>query len=334
MNENLPEKNLIENKIQNLSVLITGGAGFIGSHIVEYLINNKVKYLRILDNLSTGSRTNIDQFLNKFSNVEFIWGDIRNLETCRQVCNGIDVICHQAALGSVPRSINNPLDSHDVNVNGFMNILIAAKEKSIRRIVYASSSSVYGTNNKSVKIENENGELMSPYAVTKYVDELYANVFTRVYGMECIGLRYFNVFGPRQNPNGVYAAVIPKFIKSVVNNESPIINGDGTYSRDFTYVDNVVYANILALTTDNNKCFGQAFNVGTNNSISINELFKMIKIFVKNDNCEASYGPNRQGDVPYSNASVEKISTLLKYQPKIYFVDGLKKTVEYFSNQN
>ncbi len=316
---------------ENLSILVTGGAGFIGSNIVEYLLSHKTKYVRVLDNLSTGSKTNIEPFIKKFPNIEFMWGDIRNLETCRKACKDIDVICHQAALGSVPRSIDNPLDSHDVNVNGFINILVAAKENSIKRVVYASSSSVYGTNNKAIKIENENGEPLSPYAVTKYVDELYANVFCRVYGMQCIGLRYFNVFGPRQNPDGVYAAVIPKFIKLVVNNESPIINGDGTYSRDFTYIDNVVHANMLALTTTNTECFGQVFNVGTNNSISINELFDLIKKFVDNKNCEAVYGPNRRGDVPYSNASIDKISTFLGYQPKIYFVDGLRNTVDYFT---
>jgi UDP-N-acetylglucosamine 4-epimerase len=316
--------------IQNLSILVTGGAGFIGSHIVECLLSIGAKNVRILDNLSTGSKSNIEPLIKKFTNLEFVWGDIRNLETCRKACKNIDIICHQAALGSVPRSIDNPLDSHDVNVNGFINLLVAAKENFIKRIVYASSSSVYGTNDKLIKIENENGELLSPYAVTKYVDELYANIFTRVYEMECIGLRYFNVFGPRQNPNGVYAAVIPKFIKVVIENESPLINGDGSYSRDFTYIDNVVHANVLALTTNNTECFGQVFNVGTNNSISINELFELIKKITNNDNCKAIYGPKRIGDVPYSNASINKISTMLKYQPKVYFEDGLQKTIEYF----
>ncbi|XWV26196.1 NAD-dependent epimerase/dehydratase [Tupanvirus soda lake] len=318
-------------ELKNLSVLVTGGAGFIGSHIVEYLLNNGVKYVRILDNLSTGFKNNIEPFLDKFNNVEFMWGDIRNLETCRKACKDMSVVCHQAALGSVPRSIDNPLDSHDVNVNGFINILLACKENDIKRIVYASSSSVYGTNDKPIKIEHENGDPLSPYAVTKYVDELYANIFTRVYGMECIGLRYFNVFGPRQNPDGVYAAVIPKFIKMIVNNQQPTINGDGTYSRDFTYIENVVNANILALMTSNSVCYGQAFNVGTNSTISVNELFEMIKKLVDNKLCEPVYGPVRKGDVPYSNASINKISELLGYQPKIYFEDGLKMTVSYFA---
>jgi UDP-N-acetylglucosamine/UDP-N-acetylgalactosamine 4-epimerase len=323
--------NIMNMEFEHLSVLVTGGAGFIGSHIVEYLLNHGVKFVRILDNLSTGSKINIQPFLENFSNVEFFWGDITNLETCRKACKNISVICHQAALGSVPRSIDNPLNSHDVNVNGFINILIAAKENDIKRIVYASSSSIYGSNDKPIKNENEIGEPLSPYAVTKYVCELYANIFTKIYSMECIGLRYFNVFGPRQNPDGAYAAVIPKFIKLVINNKSPMINGDGTYSRDFTYVDNVVYANMLALTTKNNQCFGQSFNVGTNNNVSINQLFGLIKKLVNNDDCTANYGPIRHGDVSYSNASIDKISSLLGYHPKIFFDDGLKKTVEYFT---
>lgn len=316
--------------LEKLSVLVTGGAGFIGSHIIEFLLKNNVKYIRILDNLSTGNKNNIEPFLEKYSNVEFMWGDICDLETCRKACKNMMVICHQAALGSIPRSIDNPLDNHNVNVNGFFNILIAAKENNIKRVVYASSSSVYGTNDKSIKIENENGEPLSPYAVTKYIDELYAKIFTKTYSMECIGLRYFNIFGPRQNPNGVYAAVIPKFIKMIINNENPIINGDGTYSRDFTYIDNVVHANLLALTTNNNSCFGQIFNVGTNNSISINNLFIMIKQILRKNECEVVYGPFRKGDVPYSNASIDKISTLLGYVPRVYFEEGLEKTINYF----
>lgn len=319
-------------ELQNLSILVTGGAGFIGSHITEYLLNNGTKKVRILDNLSTGSKNNIDHLLENFNNVEFMWGDTRNLDVCRKACNGIDAICHQAALGSVPRSINNPLDSHDVNVNGFINILVAARENNIKRIVYASSSSVYGTNNKQIKIEDEIGTAMSPYAVTKYVTELYGQIFTDTYGLECIGLRYFNVFGPRQNPNGCYAAVIPKFIKMIINDQQPTVNGDGSYCRDFTYVENVIYANILAITTNNKNCYGQVFNVGTNNSISIKQLVGLIRKISGKECCEPIYGPKRQGDVPYSNASIDKISKYLGYVPKVYFEEGLKKTIEYFIN--
>jgi UDP-N-acetylglucosamine/UDP-N-acetylgalactosamine 4-epimerase len=318
--------------ISNLSILVTGGAGFIGSNIVEYLLENNVKYVRVLDNLSTGNRANIDPFLEKYSNIEYMWGDIRNIETCRKACLGIDVICHQAALGSVPRSIDNPLDSHDVNVNGFLNIICAANEAGIKRVVYASSSSVYGTNCKEVKVESENGDPISPYAVTKYVDELYGNVFTRVYGMECIGLRYFNIFGPRQNPNGAYAAVIPKFIQHVRDGKNPNINGDGSYSRDFTYVANAVHANVLALTTLNAECFGQVFNVGTNNSVSLNKLLELIKEITNQGNITPTYGPLRKGDVPYSNASINKINQLMGYYPKIQFIDGLILTINYFYN--
>lgn len=314
---------------ENLSILVTGGAGFIGSHIVEYLLNHNVKFVRILDNLSTGSKKNVKHLLEKFSNLEFMLGDITNIDTCINACKNISVICHQAALGSVPRSINDPLTSHETNVNGFLNILLAAKENNIKRIVYASSSSVYGTNEKAIKVEDEIGTPLSPYAITKYIDELYAKIFTDLYHMECIGLRYFNVFGPRQNPNGPYAAVIPKFIQLMINNEAPIINGDGKYSRDFTYVDNAVYANCLALTTTNEKCFGKVFNVGTNNSISIWQLFYFIKQILNKD-LEPIYGPKRLGDVPYSNASIEKITTYLSYKPKVYFLDGLKRTIDYF----
>lgn len=317
----------------NASILVTGGAGFIGSHIVEFLLKNGAKYVRILDNLSTGSLSNIQHLLENYKNVEFVLGDITDLQVCRNACKDMTQVCHQAALGSVPRSINDPYTSHNVNVNGFLNIIIAMKDAGIKRIVYASSSSIYGDNQNTIKIEKEIGEPLSPYAVTKYVDELYGKVFTKVYGMECIGLRYFNVFGPRQNPNGAYAAVIPKFINMVLNNESPIINGDGTYVRDFTYIDNVVNANYLALTTQNKDCYGEIFNVGTGNNISINELFNKISQILNKTEITPIYGPKRIGDIPYSNASVKKISQYLGYNTKVQFNEGLEKTIEYFVQQ-
>ena len=247
--------------MEQLRVLVTGGAGFIGSHIVETLLP-QVKMVRVFDNLSTGSMDNLKPLMERYDNLEFVYGNVYDLEVCRSAVKDIDVICHQAALGSVPRSIANPLASHKSNVEGFITMLVAANEAGIKRFVYASSSSVYGTNSESIKIEDENGLTLSPYAATKYIDEIYAGNFHRVFGMETIGLRYFNIFGPRQSPNGPYAAVIPKFMSALKNNTSPIINGDGSYSRDFTYVANAVQANIKALTTTNSKAFGSVFNVG------------------------------------------------------------------------
>lgn len=310
------------------SILITGGAGFIGSHIAEFLLKNGAKFVRILDNLSTGSIKNIDHLMS-YPNLEFVRGDITSIETCRRACENITSICHQAALGSVPRSIHDPLSSHNTNVDGFLNILVASKEKGIKRIVFASSSSVYGNNSDGVKTEENIGQQLSPYAITKYIDELYGRIFTNIYGLECIGLRYFNIFGPRQNPCGPYAAVIPKFIKSILQNERPIINGDGTYSRDFTYVDNAVYANCLALATTNAKCFGEIFNVGTNHNISIKQLFKSITRILGKD-LEPIYEEPRLGDIPYSNASISKIGIYLSYSPKVYFSEGLEKTIEHY----
>lgn len=308
--------------LENLNVLVTGGAGFIGSNIVEYLLNNGVKKVRVFDNLSTGKKENIQQFLEKYDNLEFMYGNLSNLEDCRNAVKGMDVITNQAALGSVPRSINDPLSSHISNVNGFLNILIAAKEGGIKRVVYASSSSVYGDNNVLPKVEENTGNVLSPYAATKAIDEIYANVFTKCYDMECIGLRYFNIFGPRQDPNGAYAAVIPKFINLMKNGKQPTINGDGTFSRDFTYVDNAVQANILALTTNNKKCYGKAFNIGCGGQYTLNELVNYINKGL-NTNIKPIYGPNRIGDIPHSNADITKAKIMLNYCPTINFEEGI-----------
>lgn len=311
-------------------ILLTGGAGFIGSNIADYLlfVGHKV---RVLDNLSTGFLKNIEHLLSN-PNFEFINGDITNLETLNNACVGVDIICHQAALGSVPRSVDDPLLSHNNNINGFLNMLLAAKTNGIKRIVYASSSAVYGDSETLPKVEIKIGSPLSPYAVTKYVNELYANVFTKLYDMECIGLRYFNVFGPRQNPNGAYAAVIPKFIDSVKNETRPTINGDGNYSRDFTYIDNVVMGNYLAMFTTNKECFGTIFNIGAGSRITILEMYNTI---AKNLHSELTpiLGNLRRGDIPHSNADITKAKELLGYDPKVNFEEGIKKTIDYFNNK-
>ena len=320
-----------KNKIKDLNILVTGGSGFIGSNIVEFLLSNGVKTVRVLDNLSTGKIKNIQPFLDEYKNLEFMYGDITNLETCRKAMNGIDVITHQAALGSVPRSVGDPLSSHISNVNGFLNILIAAKEYGIKRIVYASSSSVYGDHPVLPKVEKNTGNVLSPYAATKAIDEIYASVFTRCYNMECIGLRYFNIFGPRQDPNGAYAAVIPKFITLLKHGKRPTINGDGTYSRDFTYIENAVQANILALCGEIDfSCFGEAFNIGAGGQFSLLEMLRIIKRELKSD-IEPEFGPNRPGDIPHSNANISKAQTMLGYNPNITFEMGIKKYMKVFS---
>lgn len=310
-------------------ILVTGGAGFIGSNIVEYLLNNHHK-VRVIDNLVTGNKNNLTDFITN-PNFEFIYGDITNLENLRNVCKNIDLICHQAAIGSVPGSINDPLSSHNSNINGFLNLLLVAKENGIKRIVYASSSAVYGDDNIIPKIENSIGKQLSPYAITKYVNELYARIFTELYDMECIGLRYFNVFGPKQDPNGPYAAVIPKFISCLKNGDRPIINGDGSYTRDFTYVKNIVEANYLALTTNNKLCYGTVFNIGAGIKISILEMFNIIKKELES-NIEPIYGEYRIGDIPHSNADISKAKNILGYNPNISFEDGIKETLEYYKN--
>lgn len=309
------------------SILVTGGAGFIGSNIIEYLLSTGVKFVRVFDNLSTGKKSNIEPLLAKYPNLEFMYGDIANLENCRNAVKGIDIICHQAALGSVPRSVLDPISSHISNVNGFLNILVAAKEVGIKRVVYASSSSVYGDNPVLPKVEENTGNVLSPYAATKAIDEIYAGVFTKCYNMECIGLRYFNIFGPRQDPNGAYAAVIPKFIQLMKNNQRPKINGDGTYSRDFTYVSNAVQANVLGMLTDNKDTFGQAFNIGCGGQYSLNELVDAINSGL-GTNVEPIYGELRPGDIPHSNANITKAETMLGYKVLVKFEIGIKRLID------
>ena len=313
------------NNMNQQSILVTGGAGFVGSNIVETLLkNDQVKFIRILDNLITGKMENIQFLLDKYgpNKIEFMYGDISNLETCRKAMKNMNLICHQAALGSVPRSVVDPLSSHVANVNGFLHILVAANEAGIKRVVYASSSSVYGDHPVLPKVEENTGNVLSPYAATKAIDEIYANVFSRCYNMECIGLRYFNIFGPRQDPNGAYAAVIPKFIMLMREGKQPVINGDGSFSRDFTHVENAVQANILALSTQESTCFGEAFNIGAGGRTSIMDLVKAINIGL-NTNIEPILGPNRPGDIPHSNANISKAQTMLGYNPQITFEDGI-----------
>jgi len=310
------------------NILVTGGCGFIGSHIVDYLLEKKY-FVRVFDNLSTGNMNNIHQHNNN-PNFEFLFGDLVNLDDIRRACHGMDTICHQGALGSVIRSIDNPLLTHNNNATGFVNLLTVAKEKGIKRIVYASSSSVYGDNDDILKNEDVIGNALSPYAITKHINELYANIFTKLYGLECIGLRYFNVFGPRQNPNGMYACVIPKFLSAIKNNGEIIIYGNGDHSRDFTYVANVVNANYLALTTTNDKCFGNIFNIGSADSTSILELFNAMKKYTKSSLKPPTHASSRVGDMLHTKADISKSTQYLNYYPSINFNQGLELTIKYF----
>ncbi len=319
--------------IQNSKVLITGGAGFIGSNIISKLINQNNEII-CLDNLATGKIKNIVEHLNK-SNFNFIHGDIRNINVCQEACNGVDIILHQAALGSVPRSINDPITTNSVNIDGFLNMLIAARDNKIKRFVYAASSSTYGDSKDLPKIEEKIGNPLSPYAITKYVNELYANVFSKIYGIETIGLRYFNVFGRNQDPNGAYAAVFPKFIKSLIKHEAPVIHGDGTQSRDFTYISNVVQANELAATTTNGKAINTVFNIAYGESNSLNDLTEeLIKGLSEFDSkiadIKPKYGPIRTGDIKDSLASIEKAKSLLGYNPKYDVHNGLKIAIKWY----
>ena len=314
-----------------MKLLITGGCGFIGSNIAKYLLEHtNYLYIQILDNLSTGKLKNIEKLLEKYpERIDYMYGDITNLDTCRKAVQKVDSVCHQAALGSVPKSLDEPLLYHNSNVNGFLNILIACKENNIKRVVYASSSSVYGDNQTLPKIENKIGEVLSPYAATKMIDEIYSKLFTKCYNMEIIGLRYFNVFGPNQDPNGAYAAVIPKFIDLMKSDKSPIINGDGNFTRDFIYVENVVKANLLALNTENNNCYGEVFNIGCSEKCSILDLVNNINILMEK-NIIPKFMNNTEGDIPHSIADISKAKKLLGYKPNIFFKEGLKKTIKYF----
>ena len=316
-------------------ILITGGAGFIGSNLTEYFLNKNYNVV-CLDNFATGHRHNITNFLNN-PQYELIEGDIRNFEVCEKACEGVDYVLHQAALGSVPRSIKDPQTSNEVNVSGFLNMLTAAKNKGVKRFVYAASSSTYGDSKSLPKVEEVIGKPLSPYAITKYVNELYADVFSKTYGMECIGLRYFNVFGRRQDPNGAYAAVIPLFVKQLMKHESPTVNGDGNYSRDFTYIDNVIQMNELAMLTENSQAVNTVYNTAVGDRTTLNDLLKYLKKHLsKFDNqiqdVEVIYGPERIGDIPHSLASITKAQEFLKYNPTHKIEQGLEEAVEWYWN--
>lgn len=316
-----------------MRILVTGGAGFIGANLVEYLLEKpEVKLVRVLDNFATGSIQNIETF-QSHPKFEFLQGDIRNYDTCLLACDAIDRISHQAALGSVPRSVNDPLTTNEVNITGTLNIFTAAKEKGIKRVVYAASSSTYGDHPGLPKVEDTIGNPLSPYAVTKYVNELYANVYAKLYGLELIGLRYFNVFGPKQNPAGPYAAVIPLFIKAVLNNEPPTINGDGEHSRDFTFVANAVQANDQALFTENKEAVNQVYNIAVGERTSLNQVFEMVKEVAGSD-LAPKYGPERTGDVKHSLADISKAGALLNYCPEVTVKQGLKITFEWYRRQH
>ncbi len=314
-----------------MKVLVTGGAGFIGSNISGRLLSDpRVTHVRVLDNLATGSMDNIREFMDNPA-FEFVKGDIRDYETCLQACDGIDVITHQAALGSVPRSINDPVTSNNVNITGTLHMFTAAKEKGIKRLVYAASSSTYGDHPGLPKVEDKIGNPLSPYAVTKYVNELYARVYASLYGMELIGLRYFNIFGPKQNPRGPYAAVIPLFAEALLKNEAPTINGDGMHSRDFTYVDNAVEANILSLFTENKEAVNQVYNIACGEQTSLLELFEGLRKEA-GTSLQPVFGPERLGDVKHSLANISKATSLLGYTAKVPVGTGLRQTFKWYKD--
>jgi len=314
-------------------ILITGGAGFIGSNLCDYFLSKKYKVV-CLDNFATSNKINIEQH---FSNPDFklIEGDIRDYDTCASAVAGIDYVLHQAALGSVPRSIKDPITSNEVNISGFLNMLHASKEAKVKRFVYAASSSTYGDSESLPKVEDIIGKPLSPYAITKYVNELYAEIFGRTYGIETIGLRYFNVFGRNQDPNGAYAAVIPKFVMQLMKYESPIINGDGNYSRDFTYIDNVIQMNELAMLTQKTEAINTVFNTAYGDRTTLNELINILQSELSNYDAKIAevkiiHGPKRAGDIPHSLASIEKGKKILGYNPQFSLQEGLKVAIKWY----
>ena len=321
-----------------MNILVTGGAGFIGSNLCEALLQ-RGDNIKCLDNFSTGKRANISALIQDYpDSFTLIEGDVRNMNDCRNAVQGVDYILHQAALGSVPRSINDPITTNDTNISGFLNMLVAARDAGVKRFVYAASSSTYGDSKALPKVEDVIGKPLSPYAVTKLVNELYADVFAKTYGMECIGLRYFNVFGRRQDPNGAYAAVIPLFVKKLIAHEPITINGDGEFSRDYTYIDNVIKMNMLALETENPGAINQIFNTACSEQTTLNQLVSYLKDFLSAKdaeiaNCQVIHGPNRLGDIPHSLASIDKARNLLGYSPVFSFKEGLKESVDcYWDN--
>ena len=318
-----------------VKILVTGGAGFIGSNLCEYLLAHNYSVI-CLDNFSTGKIENILPLLNQYSSsFKLEVGDIRNYSDCQRVVAGIDYIFHEAALGSVPRSIKDPMTTNDVNIGGFLNMLVAARDAGVKRFIYAASSSTYGDSKSLPKVEDNIGKPLSPYAITKYVNELYAEIFSRTYGIETIGLRYFNVFGRRQDPFGAYAAVIPLFVKKLIAHESPVINGDGEYSRDFTYIDNVIQMNILAMKTTDSVSINQLYNTAYGERTTLNQLVGYLKDYLSEfdpeiKNVEITHGPSRLGDIPHSLASIDKAKNLLGYNPEFSMKDGLKEAVKWY----
>lgn len=317
-------------------VLVTGGAGFIGSNLCEALLKNG-EYVVCIDNFSTGHIENIIPFIEHYDNFKLIVGDIRNLDDCLRAVDGVEYIFHEAALGSVPRSIKDPITTNAVNIGGFLNMLVAARNAGVKRFIFAASSSTYGDSKSLPKVEEVIGKPLSPYAVTKYINELYADVFSKTYGTEYIGLRYFNVFGRRQDPNGAYAAVIPLFVKKLMKHEAPIINGDGEYSRDFTYIDNVIQMNMLAAETSNPDAINQIYNTAFGERTTLNQLVMYLKEYLSEydsdiADIEPIHGPNRAGDIPHSLANIDKARKLLGYNPEFNMKDGLKEAVKWYWN--